>query len=58
VDLVAVIAFPSMDAVQAFVADPAYAPFAKTRQAGTHSQFFAIDSTDIAGSIPYLPKAE
>ncbi len=53
-NLVAVIQFPSMDALQAFVSDPAYAPYAAARQAGTNSQFFAIDDTDVAGTIPYL----
>ncbi|MGI9202424.1 MAG: DUF1330 domain-containing protein [Woeseiaceae bacterium] len=53
-DLVAVIQFPSKEALTAFVADPAYAPYAASRQAGTDSQFIAIDDTDVAGSIPYL----
>jgi len=43
-----------MDALQAFIADPDYAPYAAARQAGTDSQFIAIDSTDAAGTIPYL----
>ena len=53
-NMVALIEFPTMDALQAFVADPEYAPFAAARQAGTDSQLFAIDSTDAAGTIPYL----
>jgi uncharacterized protein (DUF1330 family) len=53
-DLVAVIQFPSMEALQAFVSDPEYAPYAAARQAGTDSQFIAIDATDVAGTIPYL----
>ncbi len=52
--LIAVIEFPSGEALQSFVADPEYAPFAAARQAGSDSQFFAIDDTDVAGSIPYL----
>lgn len=53
-NLVALIEFPTMDELQAFVADPDYAPFAAARQAGTDSNFIAIDSTDAAGTIPYL----
>jgi uncharacterized protein (DUF1330 family) len=47
--LVALIEFPSMEAVQAFASDPEYAPYAKARQ--------VIDDTDVAGTIPYLGKA-
>ncbi len=53
-DLVAVLQFPSMESLQAFLADPDYAPFAAVRRAGTDSQIIAIDATDIAGTIPYL----
>ncbi len=53
-NLVAVIEFPTSDALHAFVSDPAYAPYAKARQDGTDSHFIAIDDTDAAGSIPYL----
>jgi uncharacterized protein (DUF1330 family) len=52
--LVAVIEFPTMDDLQAMVSDPEYAPFAEARQAGSDSQLMAIDSTDAAGTIPYL----
>jgi uncharacterized protein (DUF1330 family) len=52
--LIALVQFPSMDALEAFVKDPEYAPFAKARQAGSISRFYAIDDTDAAGSIPYL----
>ena len=52
--LVAVIEFPTSDALHAFVDDPAYAPYAKARQEGTDSHFIAIDATDVAGTIPYL----
>jgi len=48
--------FPSMEALQAFVADPEYAPFAEARQKGSISRFHVIDDTDLAGGIPYLPK--
>ncbi|PVE21314.1 hypothetical protein DC522_27320 [Microvirga sp. KLBC 81] len=46
-----------MDDLEAFVKDPEYAPFAKARQAGSISRFYAIDDTDAAGSIPCLPGA-
>ncbi|MCP4302521.1 MAG: DUF1330 domain-containing protein [Gammaproteobacteria bacterium] len=53
--LVAVIEFPTGESLQAFVDDPDYAPYAKARQDGTDSHLIAIDDTDAAGSIPYLP---
>lgn len=53
--LIAIIQFPSMEALEAFVQDPDYAPFAQARQAGSVSRFYAIDDTDAAGTIPYLP---
>ena len=54
VDLVAILSFPSMNALRAFLADPEYAPFAKARQAGTDSRFIAVDASDAANAIPYL----
>jgi len=54
IDMVALLQFPTMDALQAFIEDPAYAPFAKARQQGTDSVFFALDASDAAGTIPYL----
>ena len=54
--LVALLQFPSMEAVQAFASDPDYAPFAKARQAGSVSRLHVLDDTDVAGTIPYLPK--
>jgi uncharacterized protein (DUF1330 family) len=56
ITLIALLAFLSAEAVQAFAADPAYAPYAKARQAGSESRFQLIDDTDVAGTIPYLPK--
>ena len=53
--LIAIIEFPTDEALQAMVDDPEYAPYAAARQAGTDSHFVAIDDTDVAGSIPYLP---
>ena len=42
------------DGLQGFIDDPDYAAFAAARQSGSDSQFYAIDSTDVAGTIPYL----
>ena len=53
--LIALIEFPSREALDAFVNDPEYAPHAKARQAGSVSRFHVIDDTDLAGAIPYLP---
>jgi uncharacterized protein (DUF1330 family) len=55
--LIALLAFPSTQAVKAFLSDPRYAPFAVARQLGSESRFQLIDDTDLAGTIPYLPKA-
>ncbi len=54
--LVALVEFPSMEAVQAFCNDPAYAKYRQARQAGSISRLHVIDDTDVAGTIPYLPK--
>lgn len=54
--LIALIEFPDMEAVRAFASDPAYAPYASARQAGSVSKLNAIDATDVAGTIPYLSK--
>lgn len=54
--LIALLEFPSMEALEAFANDPEYEPYAKARQAGSVSRFRAIDDTDLAGAIPYLPK--
>ncbi|PWJ14445.1 DUF1330 domain-containing protein [Jannaschia seohaensis] len=52
--LIAILEFPSREALDAFAADPAYAPYGQARQAGSVSTFRLIDDTDIAGTIPYL----
>ena len=54
--LIALLEFPSAEAAKAFAADPAYAPFAAARQRGSESRLWMIDNTDLAGTIPYLPK--
>lgn len=55
-DMIALIEFPSKGAVEAFAADPLYAPFAAARRSGSHSRLQVIDGTDLAGTITYLPK--
>lgn len=52
--LIAILEFPTRAALDSFVSDPEYAPFGKARQAGSVSNFYVIDDTDIAGTIPYL----
>lgn len=54
--LVALLQFPSLSAVQAFVDDPEYIPYGKARQDGSISRLHVIDDTDVAGAIPYLKK--
>jgi uncharacterized protein (DUF1330 family) len=53
---IALLQFPSVKAVRAFATDPKYASFAAARQAGSESRLQLIDDTDVAGTIPYLPK--
>jgi uncharacterized protein (DUF1330 family) len=55
--LIAIMAFPTAQAAEAFTTDPQYAPFAAARRLGSDSRFQLIDNTDLAGTIPYLPKA-
>lgn len=52
--LVAIMQFPSENALDAFINDPEYQPYVKARQAGSISHFYMIDDTDIAGTVPYL----
>ncbi len=53
-NLVALLEFPTMEAVQAFGSDPDYAPYGEARIAGSVSRLDVIDDTDAAGTIPYL----
>lgn len=53
-DMVAILEFPDLRNLQAFLADPDYAPYASARHTGTESHLTAIDVTDAAGTIPYL----
>lgn len=54
--LVAIMTFPSGTHAEAFIADPAYAPFMAARRDGSESRFQLIDDTDVAGTISYLNK--
>jgi len=54
--LIALVQFPTANAAEAFVNDPEYAPFVAARRRGSESRFQLIDDTDVAGTIPYLPK--
>ncbi|MCW8925589.1 MAG: DUF1330 domain-containing protein [Xanthomonadales bacterium] len=57
-DVIALIEFPSEDAMNAFMADPEYAPYAQARIAGTESQLLGIDASDVAGTIDYLAEGD
>jgi len=48
------IELPDKAAMDAFVADPDYAPYAASRQAGTDSQLSGIGAMASAGTSPYL----
>ena len=52
--LIAIIEFPNLEAVQGFGADSDYKAYGDMRKAGSVSRFVLIDSTDVAGTIPYL----
>ena len=52
--LIAILTFPSKEALDNFANDPEYAPYGTARQAGSVSNLHMIDDTDIAGTIPYL----
>jgi uncharacterized protein (DUF1330 family) len=54
--LIALLQFPSAEAAEAFVNDPQYVPYAAARKGGSESRIQLIDDTDLAGTIPYLPK--
>jgi len=56
--LIALLEFPSAEAITAFATDPEYAAFATARQRGSESRIQLIDATDVAGTIPYLPKPQ
>lgn len=52
--LIAILEFPTREALDSFAADPDYAPYGQARQSGSVSNFHVIHDTDIAGAIPYL----
>ena len=52
--LIAILEFPTREALNNFATDPEYAPYGQARQAGSVSNFHVIDDTEIAGAIPYL----
>ena len=52
--LIAILEFPTREALYGFASDPDYAPYGQARQSGSVSNFHVIDDTDIAGAIPYL----
>ncbi len=52
--LIAIIEFPNRQALNAFTTDSDYEPYGRARQAGSVSNFYVIDDSDIAGTIPYL----
>jgi len=53
--LIALLQFPTKEALESFAQDPEYAPFGAARRAGSVSNFHMIDDSDLAGAIPYLP---
>ena len=57
-NVIALLEFPTMDSVQAFLADPEYAPYQNARIAGTDSTLVVIDDTDVTGSISYLRRVD
>jgi len=54
--MIALLEFPSVEAINGFATDPAYAPFAAARQRGSESRLQLVDDSDLAGTISYLPK--
>ena len=56
ISLIALLEFPSREALDSFLEDPDYIPYRMARQAGTEGNLLVIDDTDAAGTIPYLNK--
>jgi len=54
--LIALIQFPDRASLDAFVADPDYAHYAKARWDGSVSRLLVIDGTDLTGAITDRPK--
>ncbi|WP_438951803.1 DUF1330 domain-containing protein [Porticoccus sp.] len=55
-DMIALVEFPDMTNLQAFINDPEYRAFRESRIKGSISNLHVIDDTDAAKTIPYLPK--
>lgn len=53
-DLVALVEFPDLASIEAFMSDPEYQPFAEKRKGGAQTRLVAIDSSDAMGAIGYL----
>lgn len=56
VSLIAILEFPSAEAVEAMLNDPEYVALSEARRAGSKGSMVLIDDTDVGGSIPYLQK--
>ena len=54
--LIALVEFPDLDAAKSFIDDPEYQEFRESRMNGSVSTAYIIDSSDVAGTIPYLTK--
>ena len=50
-DRMAVLSFPSMAAVDAFMADPRYRPFREAREQGARSDIFVFPNGVVAGEL-------
>ena len=55
-NMIALVEFPTMEALESFLNDPEYAEFRQSRIKGSISNLHVIDDSDAAGSIPYLKK--
>ena len=55
-DMIALVEFPDMAALHAFINDPEYKAFRESRIKGSISNLHVIDDSDAAKTIPYLPK--
>jgi len=55
-NMIALVEFPTMEALEGFLNDPEYAEFRQSRIKGSISNLHVIDDSDAAGSIPYLKK--
>ena len=55
-DMIALVEFPDMAGLHAFINDPEYKAFRESRIKGSISNLHVIDDSDAANTIPYLPK--